>query len=147
MNITQLEKEIIRVLKINENVDWDFSDIPPKEEFKELQIFIKRLFKEYRGQLMTQRDEGHNYRDSKNKAREYERKQKYEAIIDMVIRWLDSNIDEWEDDKTKYILNSEDQKQMIEKNAIAQDSADLKEKIELALDPSTTKRQIENGDL
>jgi hypothetical protein len=50
MNITQLEKEIIRVLKINENVDWDFSDIPPKEEFKELQIFIKRLFKEYRGQ-------------------------------------------------------------------------------------------------
>jgi hypothetical protein len=96
---------------------------------------------------MTQRDEGHNYRDSKNKAREYERKQKYEAIIDMVIRWLDSNIDEWEDDKTKYILNSEDQKQMIEKNAIAQDSADLKEKIELALDPSTTKSQIENGDL
>jgi hypothetical protein len=96
---------------------------------------------------MTQRDEGHNYRDSKNKAMEYERKQKYEAIIDMVIRWLDSNIDEWEDDKTKYILNSEDQKQMIKKNAIAQDSADLKEKIELALDPSTTKRQIENGDL
>jgi hypothetical protein len=96
---------------------------------------------------MTQRDEGHNYRDSKNKAMEYERKQKYEAIIDMVIRWLDSNIDDWEDDKTKYILNSEDQKQMIEKNAIAQDSADLKEKIELALDPSTTKRQIENGDL
>ena len=96
---------------------------------------------------MTQRDEGHNYRDSKNKAMEYERKQKYEAIIDMVIRWLDSNIDEWEDDKTKYILNSEDQKQIIEKNAIAQDSADLKEKIELALDPSTTKRQIENGDL
>jgi hypothetical protein len=96
---------------------------------------------------MTQRDEGHNYRDSKNKAREYERKQKYEAIIDMVIRWLNSNIDDWEDDKTKYILNSEDQKQMIEKNAIAQDSADLKEKIELALDPSTTKSQIENGDL
>ena len=50
MNITQLEKEIIRVLKINENVDWDFSDIPPKEEFKELQIFIKRLFKEYKRQ-------------------------------------------------------------------------------------------------
>ena len=38
---------------------------------------------------MTQRDEGHNYRDSKNKAREYQRKQKYEAIINMVIRWLD----------------------------------------------------------
>ena len=80
---------------------------------------------------MTQRDEGHNYRDSKNKAREYERKQKYEAIIDMVIRWLDSNIDDTDD---KFYL-------------VAQDSADLKEKIELALDPSTTKKQIEDGDL
>ena len=80
---------------------------------------------------MTQRDEGHNYRDSKNKAREYERKQKYEAIIDMVIRWLDSNIDDTDD---KFYL-------------VAQNSADLKEKIELALDSSTTKRQIEDGDL
>ena len=43
---------------------------------------------------MTQRDEGHNYRDSKNRAMEYERKQKYKAIIDMVIRWLDTNIDD-----------------------------------------------------
>ncbi len=80
---------------------------------------------------MTQRDEGHNYRDSKNKAREYERKQKYEAIIDMVIRWLDSNIDDTDD---KFYL-------------VAQDSADLKEKIELALDSKTTKREIEDGDL
>ena len=80
---------------------------------------------------MTQRDEGHNYRDSKNKAMEYERKQKYEAIINMVIRWLDSNIDDTDD---KFYL-------------VAQDSADLKEKIELALDSSTTKRQIEDGDL
>jgi hypothetical protein len=80
---------------------------------------------------MTQRDEGHNYRDSKNRAMEYERKQKYEAIIDMVIRWLDSNIDDTDD---KFYL-------------VAQDSADLKEKIELALDSSTTKRQIEDGDL
>ena len=80
---------------------------------------------------MTQRDEGHNYRDSKNKAMEYERKQKYEAIIDMVIRWLDSNIDDTDD---KFYL-------------VAQDSADLKEKIELALDSSTTKREIEDGDL
>ena len=80
---------------------------------------------------MTQRDEGHNYRDSKNKAMDYERKQKYEAIIDMVIRWLDSNIDDTDD---KFYL-------------VAQDSADLKEKIELALDSSTTKRQIEDGDL
>jgi hypothetical protein len=84
---------------------------------------------------MTQRDEGHNYRDSKNKAREYERKQKYEAIIDMVIRWLDSNIDEggFENNEAKDLL--------------AVDSADLKQKIELALDPSTNKKQIEDGDL
>jgi len=80
---------------------------------------------------MTQRDEGHDYRDSKNRAMEYERKQKYEAIIDMVIRWLDTNIDDTDD---KFYL-------------VAQDSADLKEKIELALDSSTTKRQIEDGDL
>ncbi len=80
---------------------------------------------------MTQRDEGHNYRDSKNRAMEYERKQKYKAIIDMVIRWLDSNIDDTDE---KFHL-------------VAQDSADLKEKIELALDPKTTKREIEDGDL
>ena len=80
---------------------------------------------------MTQRDDGHDYRDSKNKAQAYEREKKYPAIIDMVIRWLDSNIDDTDD---KFYL-------------VAQDSADLKEKIELALDPSTTKRQIEDGDL
>ena len=80
---------------------------------------------------MTQRDDGHDYRDSKNKAQAYEREKKYPAIIDMVIRWLDSNIDDTDD---KFYL-------------VAQDSADLKEKIELALDPSTTKRQIKDGDL
>jgi len=80
---------------------------------------------------MTQRDEGHNYRDSKNKAREYERKQKYEAIIDMVIRWLDTNIDD----------NQKSQSELFF------DSYELKEKINLALDPSTTKREIEDGDL
>ena len=90
---------------------------------------------------MTQRDEGHDYRDSKNKAIEYERKQKYGAIIDMIIRWLDSNIDEWQ---ANDLLNNPDIKI---KNAIADDSRDLKEKIELALDSSTTKRQIEDGDL
>mgnify|MGYP003117563350 FL=1 len=95
---------------------------------------------------MTQRDEGHNYRDSKNKAREYERKQKYEAIIDMVIRWLDSNIDEWEDEKFEF-SSKEEVRLIVEKNYLAQDSRDLKEKIELALDPSTTKREIEDGDL
>jgi len=95
---------------------------------------------------MTQRDEGHNYRDSKNKAREYERKQKYEAIIDMVIRWLDSNIDEWEDEKFEF-SSKEEVRLIVEKNYLAQDSRDLKEKIELALDPKTTKREIEDGDL
>ena len=80
---------------------------------------------------MTQRDEGHNYRDSKNRAMEYERKQKYEAIINMVIRWLDTNIDD----------NQKSQ------NELFFDSYELKEKINLALDPSTTKREIEDGDL
>ena len=80
---------------------------------------------------MTQRDEGHDFRDTKNKAQAYERKQKYEAIINMVIRWLDSNIDE----------------PPMGAIGIATDSADLKQKIELALDPSTTKKQIEDGDL
>ena len=80
---------------------------------------------------MTQRDEGHNYRDGKNKAMEYERKQKYEAIINMVIRWLDTNIDD----------NQKSQ------NELFFDSYELKEKINLALDPSTTKREIEDGDL
>ena len=80
---------------------------------------------------MTQRDDGHDYRDSKNRAEAYERKQKYEAIIDMVIRWLDSNIDD----------------AMNEFDPLASDSADLKQKIELALEPETTIEQIENGDL
>ena len=93
---------------------------------------------------MTQRDEGHNYRGSKNKAREYERKQKYEAIIDMVIRWLDSNIDDYpNEEESEQMIASE----RISKQLLAEDSADLKEKIELALDPKTTKREIEDGDL
>ena len=97
---------------------------------------------------MTQRDDGHDYRDSKNKAQAYERKQKqkYEAIIDMVIRWLDSNIDEWEDEKFAF-SKYEEVRTIVQKNYLALDSKDLKEKIEIALDPSTTKRQIENGDL
>jgi len=42
---------------------------------------------------MTQRDEGHNYRDSKNKAMEYERKQKVDK--QMVNYWLDDNYQTW----------------------------------------------------
>ena len=44
--------------------------------------------------------------------------QKYKKIVDMVIDWLDSNIDD--------AMNIHD--------PLASDSADLKEKIELALD-------------
>jgi len=79
---------------------------------------------------MTQRDDGHDYRDSKNKAQAYERQEKYPVIIDMVIRWLDTNIDD----------NQKSQ------NELFFDSYELKEKIKLALDPETTKRQIEDGD-
>ena len=93
---------------------------------------------------MTQRDEGHDYRDSKNKAQAYEREKKYPAIIDMVIRWLDSNIDDYpNEEENEQMIASE----RISKQLLAEDSADLKEKIELALDPSTTKKQIEDGDL
>ena len=93
---------------------------------------------------MTQRDEGHNFRDSKNRAMEYERKRKYEAIIDMVIRWLDSNIDDYpNEEESEQMIASE----RISKQLLAEDSADLKEKIELALDSKTTKREIEDGDL
>jgi len=93
---------------------------------------------------MTQRDEGHNYRDSKNRAMEYERMQKYQAIIDMVIRWLDSNIDDYpNEEESEQMIASE----RISKQLLAEDSADLKEKIELALDSKTTKREIEDGDL
>ena len=93
---------------------------------------------------MTQRDEGHNYRDSKNRAMEYERKQKYEAIINMVIRWLDSNIDDYpNEEESEQMIASE----RISKQLLAEDSRDLKEKIELALDSKTTKREIEDGDL
>jgi len=93
---------------------------------------------------MTQRDEGHDYRDSKNKAQAYERKQKYEAIINMVIYWLNSNINDYpNEEENEQMIASE----RISKQLLAEDSADLKEKIELALDPSTTKKQIEDGDL
>ena len=60
---------------------------------------------------------------------------KEKATLEMIIRWLNSNIDEggFENNEAKDLL--------------AVDSADLKQKIELALDPETTIEQIENGDL
>jgi hypothetical protein len=54
---------------------------------------------------------------------------KEKAILEYVIRWLDSNIDEHTGE------------------AIQEDSANLKEKIELALDPETTIEDIENGNI
>jgi len=40
---------------------------------------------------MTQRDEGHDYRDSKNKAEEYERKlQKRNNFVNIFDEWLDN---------------------------------------------------------
>ena len=60
---------------------------------------------------------------------------KEKATLEMIVRWLDSNIDEggFENNEAKDLL--------------AVDSRDLKEKIEIALDPKTTVEQIENGDL
>ena len=52
---------------------------------------------------------------------------KEKAIIDYVLRWLDSNIDE------------------PPPEGIQADSANLKEKIELAMDPKNTAKDIDNG--
>jgi hypothetical protein len=54
---------------------------------------------------------------------------KQEAIIEYVIRWLDSNIDEQPPE------------------SIQEDSANLKEKIQLALDPETTVEDIQNNNI
>ena len=55
---------------------------------------------------------------------------KEKAVIEYVLRWLDSNIDE---DNTS--------------DTIAEDSANLKEKIELALEPTITIKDIEEGNI
>ena len=65
--------------------------------------------------------------------------EKKDAIINFIIGWLNSNIDEY----TNEISNSPE---IENKNAIAKDSQDLKEKIELPLDKTTTLKDIENGD-
>ena len=54
---------------------------------------------------------------------------KEKAILEYVIRWLDSNIDEQPPE------------------GIQEDSANLKEKISLALDPETTVEDIESGNI
>ena len=52
-------------------------------------------------------------------------KNKEQAIIDFVLNWLNSNIDD--------------------RNASASDSLDLKEKIEMALEPEITIEDIAKG--
>ena len=52
-------------------------------------------------------------------------KSKEQAIIDFVLNWLNSNIDD--------------------RNASASDSLDLKEKIEMALDPQISIEDIVKG--
>lgn len=77
-----------------------------------------------------------------NRAKKYEtdRLKRLEATIDMIIMWLNSNIDDY----TNEVSSSPD---IESKNVLAQDSTDLKQKIELALDPSTSVLDIKNGDL
>jgi len=55
---------------------------------------------------------------------------KEKAILEYVIRWLDSNIDEPE------LLDT-----------VQEDSANLKEKIQLALDPEITVEEIQNSNI
>ena len=48
MNINRLEKEILRALDINSKVNWNFAELTPNQEFKELKKFVKKLFKEHK---------------------------------------------------------------------------------------------------
>ena len=52
---------------------------------------------------MTQRDEGHDFRDSKNKAMDYERKQ--EVNKEMVQYWLGDDYENWIDDILVSLVN------------------------------------------
>ena len=47
MNLKQLEKEIIKALEVNINVNWDAGENNPSEEFEMLIPFVQRLFKKY----------------------------------------------------------------------------------------------------
>jgi len=46
-DIKQLEKEIIKSLAVNVNVNWDAGENNPSEEFDMLIDHVKRLFKKY----------------------------------------------------------------------------------------------------
>ena len=65
----------------------------------------------------------------KNEIKRGQMKDKNKVILEYVIRWLDSNIDD--------AMNKFD--------PVASDSADLKEKIELAMSSENTAQDIDNG--
>jgi len=46
-DIKQLEKEIIKALEVNINVNWDAGENDPGKEFEMLIPFVQRLFKKY----------------------------------------------------------------------------------------------------
>jgi len=46
MTKKEIEREIIKALDINTEVDWDWSELTPSQEFKELKKFVKKLFRE-----------------------------------------------------------------------------------------------------
>jgi hypothetical protein len=48
MTIDQVEKEIVKALTINSNVDWNAAEVPANEEFKSLIKFVKQLINEYK---------------------------------------------------------------------------------------------------
>jgi len=62
--------------------------------------------------------------------------EKYKAIFEYIFNWLDADID-----KVDYNDNKEVQ------DEISQNAADLKEKIEIALDDETTIEEIRDGDI
>jgi len=45
MNIKQLEQEITKALDINSNVNWDYAELTPNEEFKELKNLLENYLK------------------------------------------------------------------------------------------------------
>ena len=46
MTKKEIEREIIKALDINTKVDWNWSELTPSQEFKELKKFVKKLFRE-----------------------------------------------------------------------------------------------------
>ena len=49
ITLTELQKKIFEALDTNASVNWEFAEISPSEEFKELKKYFKKLFKSYNG--------------------------------------------------------------------------------------------------